>query len=224
MTEHAETPGTTPGTGRSVLILAVAIVISTSLHVVPQLLREWVDPAWSMLLLMVLDACVVAAIVRSKTAIFTGAMLGLLFGATTLLHQQVLAALPSIALNLILATAFAATLRRGETPLIVRIELIGTTGELAPDFVRYLRSLTQAWTLFFVLNAAVSLLLILFAPFSWWSLFSNVLTWPLIAGMFAVEWVVRRVAFPQLPPHTPLGIAAKIFAYQRVARQAARAA
>ena len=216
-------PVATPSMGRSVLILAVAIVISTSLHVVPQLLRELVDPAWSMLLLMVLDACVVAAIVRSKTAIFTGAMLGLLFGATTLLHQQVLAALPSIGLNLILAAGFAATLRRGETPLIVRIELIDNPRDLTPEFVRYLRGLTQAWTIFFLVNAAVSLLLILFAPFSWWSLFSNVLTWPLIAGMFAAEWVVRRIAFPQFPPHTPLGIAAKIFAYQRIAREAARA-
>lgn len=213
----------TSNMGRSVLILSAAIVISTSLHVVPQLLRELVDPAWSMLLLMVLDACVVAAIVRSKTAIFTGVMLGLLFAATTLLHQQVLAALPSIGLNLILAAGFAATLRRGETPLIVRIELIDSSRDLSPEFARYLRGLTQAWTVFFLVNAAVCLLLILFAPFSWWSLFSNVLTWPLIAGMFAAEWIVRRIAFPQFPPHTPLGIAAKIFAYQRVARTAGRA-
>ena len=219
MTQHV----TTPSMGRSVLILAVAIVISTSLHVVPQLLRDLVDPAWSMLLLMVLDACLVAAIVRSKTAIVTGAMLGLLFAATTLLHQQVLAALPSIGLNLMLAAGFAATLRRGETPLIVRIELFDNPRDLSPEFVRYLRGLTQAWTIFFLVNAAASLLLILFAPFSWWSLFSNVLTWPLIAGMFAAEWVVRRIAFPQFPPHTPLGIAAKIFAYQRIAREAARA-
>jgi len=220
MTAHVATPSTR----RSALILAVAIVISTSLHVVPQWLRNVVDPALSMLLLMVLDACVVAAVVRSKAAIFTGVMLALLLAATTLLHRQILAALPSIGLNLMLAAGFAATLRRRETPLIERIELVDNPRDLPPGFVRYLRGLTQAWTLFFLLNAAVALLLILFAPFSWWSLFSNVLTWPLIGGMFAAEWLVRSIGFPQLPPHTPLDIAAKIFAYQRVVRQEARTA
>lgn len=200
---------------RSVLLLAGAIVISTSLHVVPQLLRDVVDPAWSMLVLMIVDACIVALVVRSKIAVLTGLLLGLLLAATMFLHQQVLAALPSIVLNLMLAGVFAATLRRGETPLIVRIEELDNASELTPQFVRYLRVLTVAWTLFFLANAVLSLALILLAPFEWWSLFSNVLTWPLIGAMFAAEWVVRRIAYPELPPHTPLNIAAKIFAYRR---------
>ncbi len=204
-----------PSSRRSVLILAGAIVISTSLHIVPQWLRDVVDPAWSMLVLMVLDACVVALIVRSKASFVAGLLLLGLLAATMFLRQQVLAALPSIALNLMLAAAFAVTLRRGKTPLIVRIEEIDNAGDLAPNFVRYLRGLTLAWTVFFVVNAILSLLLILFAPFHWWSLFSNVLTWPLIGIMFAAEWLVRRVCFPELPPHTPLNIAAKIFAYRR---------
>ncbi len=37
----------------------------------------------------------------------------------------------------------------------------------------------------------------LYAPFEWWSLFVNVLSWPLIGVMFAAEWLVRRVAFPE---------------------------
>ena len=34
--------------------------------------------------------------------------------------------------------------------------------------------------------AALSLILMLYAPFEWWSLFVNVLTWPLIGVMFAL--------------------------------------
>jgi len=122
--------------------------------------------------------------------------------------------LPSIALNLMLASVFAATLRQGETPLIVGIAEIDQ-GALEPKFARYLRALTQAWAIFFVAMAGLSLLLMLYAPFEWWSLFVNVLTWPLIGMMFIAEWVVRRVGFKQLPPHTPLHIATKILAYRK---------
>ena len=200
---------------RSLLWLAGAIGVSTSLHVVPQWLRNHFDPAWSMLVLMMVDAALVALVVRSRKALLTGALLGVLLVATVFWQQQVLAALPSIALNLMLAAVFAATLRPGNVPLIVRIEAPDGAAQLPPKFVRYLRGLTHAWTVFFLLNAALSLGLVVFAPFEWWSIFSNVLTWPLIGAMFALEWLVRRVGFPELPPHTPLDIAAKIFAYRQ---------
>jgi len=204
------------GSLRSMLLLAaVAITLSTALHVVPQLLRNWIDPAWSMLLLMIVDACVVAIFIRSRSAVLIGLALGALLGAVVLSHQQLLAALPSIVLNLVLASVFATTLRSGETPLIVRVAELDNSAVLSVDFVRYLRSLTQAWTLFFITMAALSLLLAVYAPFEWWSLFVNVLMWPLIGLMFAAEWIVRRIGFPSLPPHTPLYIAARIVAYQR---------
>ena len=198
------------------LITAGAIVLSIALHVVPQLLRDWVDPAWSMLVLLLVDACVVALIMRSRTVLLVGVALAGLLAAVVLSHQQILAALPSIALNLMLASVFGATLRAGETPLIVRIAELDQ-GALAPKFARYLRGLTQAWAIFFVAMAGLSLVLMLYAPFEWWSFFVNVLTWPLIGLMFIAEWVVRRVGFRELPPHTPLNIATKILAYQRQA-------
>ena len=88
-------------------------------------------------------------------------------------------------------------------------------GVLAPEFVRYLRALTQAWAIFFITMAGLSLVLMLYAPFEWWSLFVNVLSWPLVGMMFALEWMVRRFGFKELPPHTPLHIVARIVAYQR---------
>jgi len=197
-------------------ITAGAIALAVALHVVPQLLRDWVDPAWSMLVLMLVDACVVALIIRSRTALLVGVALAALLAVAVWSHQQILAALPSVALNLMLASVFGATLRAGETPLIVGIAELDQ-GALAPKFARYLRALTQAWAIFFVAMAAVSLVLMLVAPFEWWSLFVNVLTWPLIGVMFIAEWGVRRFGFKELPPHTPLHIATKILAYQRQA-------
>ena len=34
--------------------------LAIALHVVPQMLKQWIDPAWSMLALMVIDAAVAA--------------------------------------------------------------------------------------------------------------------------------------------------------------------
>ena len=102
------------------LITAGAIGLSIALHVVPQLLRDWFDPAWSMLVLMLVDACVVALIIRSRTALLVGVLLAALLAVAVWSHQQILAVLPSVALNLMLASVFGATLRAGETPLIVR--------------------------------------------------------------------------------------------------------
>ena len=98
-----------------------------------------------------------------------------------------------------MAGLFGATLRRHETPLIVRIAELDQ-GALTPEFARYLRALTQAWTIFFLAMAALSLILMLYAPFEWWSLFVNVLTWPLIGAMFAIEW--QCVASRSGPPGT----------------------
>ena len=207
--------GVASSSSRSIWLLAAgAIVLSIALHVVPQVLRDWFDPAWSMLVLMIVDACVIALIVRSRTALLVGVLLAGLLGAAVLSHQQVLAALPSIALNLMLAGVFGATLRQGETPLIVRIAEIDD-GVLTPQFARYLRALTQAWAMFFITMAGLSLMLMLYAPFEWWSLFVNVLTWPLVGMMFAAEWMVRRFGFKELPPHTPLHIVARTLAYLR---------
>lgn len=198
------------------LITAGAIGLSIALHVVPQLLRDWFDPAWSMLVLMLVDACVVALIIRSRTALLVGVLLAALLAVAVWSHQQILAVLPSVALNLMLASVFGATLRAGETPLIVGIAELDQ-GALEPKFARYLRGLTQAWAIFFVAMAGLSVMLMLYAPFEWWSLFVNVLAWPLIGVMFIAEWVVRRLGFKELPPHTPLNIATKILAYQRQA-------
>ena len=132
----------TPPDSRSLwTVAAIVIALSTALHVVPQTLRHLVDPAWSMLALLVLDASVVALIIRSRAAAVTGICLVVLLGLAVATHQQLLAAVPSIALNLLMAGVFATTLRAGETPLIVRIAEADDPSELTPAFRRYLRAL-----------------------------------------------------------------------------------
>lgn len=204
---------------RHTLVYAAGIIgLSTALHVVPQMLRDFVNPAWSMLVLMLIDATVVSLLIRRRGAAWAVLLFAALLGALIMTHQNVIAALPSIGLNLALAAGFGVTLRPGSTALLVRIEQACSPLALTPTFARYLRQQTAAWTLLFIVMAATSLVLIIYAPYEWWSLFVNVLTWPLFGLMFVAEWLFRRAAFPHLPAHTPLAIVAMVFAYQRQRR------
>jgi uncharacterized membrane protein len=200
---------------RGVLLGLVAIMgISFALHVVPQAFAIWIDPAWSMLALMIGDAILAAVLARRRGPLAAAALIAALLALTITLRQQALAAAPSIAVNLTLAALFGATLRAGSTPLLVRIAAANhPQSDLSPAFVLYLRHLTLAWVAFFVAMAAMSLLLALTGPFVVWSLFVNVLTWPLIGMMVLGEWIYRRAFRRDLPTRTPPEILAATCAY-----------
>lgn len=205
----------TPASTRSAsLTMAAIVLVSIALHVVPQALREWIDPAWSMLLLMIVDTVLIAVLARSWGPLRVAALIAVVLALTVALRQQALAAAPSIVFNLLLAAGFGATLRRGSTPLLQRIAAAAFPQDMSPAFDRYLRRLTLVWVAFFVAMAAASLLLAWYAPFDIWSLFVNVLTWPLTAAVFLCEWAARRTFFQYLPRHTPLQILASIFSYR----------
>jgi uncharacterized membrane protein len=187
---------------RQVLVI---VAVAISLHVIPQWLAAYIDPALSMTALMLVDAVVFAAVMRTTGAWRAVGVFAVIFAVTYVLRRSQIVALPSVVMNLMLATVFGWTLRAGHTPLIARIaaHAMGIS-EVPPRFGRYLRGLTLAWCVFFVVVAAISALLAAFAPFAWWSLFANVLSWPLVLLFFCVEYIVRRVFFRDLPNHTPL--------------------
>ena len=188
-------------TWQIVTLLAVAV----SLHVVPQLLRDVIDPALSMVALMFIDAVAFAAFMRSGGTLRAAGAIAIMFAVVYISRRQNVAALPSIALNALLAAVFAFTLRRGRVPLIQQIAIWAMAPEpVSPEFAHYLRRLTLAWMIFFALMSLTCATLALFAPFAWWSLFANVLSWPIIFAFFCGEYVVRRIWFRNLPNHTPL--------------------
>jgi uncharacterized membrane protein len=194
--------------------IVTILVVAISLHVVPQLLREWIDPALSMVALMLVDALTFAALTRSKGTLRLAGVIALMFVVVYISRQQNLVALPSIAFNALIATVFALTLRRGRTPMIQAIAAWAMAPEpMTPAFAHYLRGQTLAWTIFFALMALACAVLALAAPFSWWSLFANVLSWPLIGAFFCTEYLIRRRWFPHLPDHTPLQTIASALAY-----------
>lgn len=101
--------------------------------------------------------------------------LGLLFGVTLIAPRQPL------------CTAIATLIHPRMTPLVER----------------YTRQVTVAWTIFFAAMVAVSVILFATAPVEVWSVFANLLTFPLVGLMFVVENEVRKRV---IPPEDRVGL------------------
>lgn len=104
------------------------------------------------------------------------------------------------AIHLALAWSFALTLRGGGTPLITLLAE-GLHRKLQQDFTpamhAYTRALTSVWAAYFLGMVVLSALIYLLAPWSWWSLFCNLLT-PLAAALlFVGEHLLRYRRHPE---------------------------
>ena len=104
--------------------------------------------------------------------------------------------------NAVMALVFGRSLVGNRVPLCSRIAAI-VHGPLEPEVARYTRRVTWAWTVFFAVTAGVSALLFAYAPIMLWSVFANLLAVPLVALMFAVEYVVRLWLLPDIK-HAPI--------------------
>jgi len=93
---------------------------------------------------------------------------------------------------------FGRTLARGKEPIIARLAR-SLHGPLQPGMELFTRRLTIAWCVFFAAQLIASALLFALASLSTWSLFVNVLNLPLLALMFAGQFVYRTVRHPDYP-------------------------
>ena len=152
-------------------------------------------------------------------ALFFGyAMLGAIVWLWPTLRQNVALVffIQHLGTNLALATLFGRSMLGGGEALITQLAKAVHHGEISERKRRYTRQATLAWTLFFLGNALVSAMLWLFAPQSAWSVFANLLSMPLLAGMFIAEHVWRSVA---LPPEERPNIADVVRAYRLHGKQ-----
>jgi uncharacterized membrane protein len=97
----------------------------------------------------------------------------------------------------IMAFTFGRSLRKGSVPLCTQLA-DKVHGPLTALELRYTRSVTLAWVIFFLLNLAASYLLFEFAPLAVWSAFVNFCSLPLILLMFVGEYAVRRRVLPKV--------------------------
>lgn len=101
----------------------------------------------------------------------------------------------SVGINAAMGLAFGRTLLPGSTPLVSRFAQV-VHGKLSPRLASYTRGVTLAWVVYFALTSLVSILLFFAAPVAVWSGFVNLLSLPLLAAMFAGEYLVRMFVIP----------------------------
>jgi uncharacterized membrane protein len=95
-----------------------------------------------------------------------------------------------VLINLALLALFAGSLCSG-MPIIERLARLQEP-ELPPSAVRYTRKVTWVWAGFFSVNAAISTGLALWAPITWWTLYTGLIAYLLMGLLFAGEWLVRQ--------------------------------
>jgi uncharacterized membrane protein len=110
---------------------------------------------------------------------------------------------------LMLGFGFGRSLSPGQIPLCTRWATM-VHGPLSEPVQRYTRSVTLAWTIYFVAISLGSIVLYAFAPLRLWSVFANFLTLPLAALMFAIEYEVRRRRLPWMQ-HASLADTARAY-------------
>jgi uncharacterized membrane protein len=113
-----------------------------------------------------------------------------------LANAQALYFAQHVGTNALLAWVFGHTLAAGSTPLVVTFARM-VHPDLPADIEAYARKVTLAWTVFFLLTCAISVVLFFAAPLAVWSAFAVLLQWPSVAVFFVGEYVLRRRLFGQ---------------------------
>ena len=90
-----------------------------------------------------------------------------------------------------LAVLFGSSLVPGRTPLVSRMAAL-VHGSPSGQRDHYTRQVTWAWTLYFAVISLTSTGLYLTDHMLAWSWLANILTIPLLLGMFIIEFIVRR--------------------------------
>ena len=190
-------------TGRGAIATAISVVVlaayCVALHLLivdrslPRTTLAFALAPWALALLSI---CArnrrywLVPIVALVVAIAVG--LGLWrFGDALAARVDHIVYLENLAFNMFLALVFAITLRPGREALVTRLARTVRGGDMPDAIVPYTRAVTAAWAIYFVAIAAISTFLFVTQSREAWSLFINVLVWPLTAAMFVVEYAVR---------------------------------
>ena len=95
-----------------------------------------------------------------------------------------------VLVSVLLGLLFASSLKIG-MPMVERLARLREP-HLPEVAVRYTRKVTAVWALFMFANTLVVVALNLWAPLSWWTLYTGLISYLLMGLLFAGEWLVRQ--------------------------------
>jgi uncharacterized membrane protein len=85
---------------------------------------------------------------------------------------------------------FGLSLKYGP-PVVERLARLSEP-RLPDSAIRYTRQVTIAWCVFFLCNGLLAAALTLWAPLSWWALYTGLISYGLMGLLFAIEWLLRQ--------------------------------
>ncbi|GFM61822.1 membrane protein [Pseudomonas cichorii] len=95
-----------------------------------------------------------------------------------------------VLISLFMLCLFGSSLMYG-MPLVERMARLKEP-ELPEVAVRYTRQVNAAWCVFFMGNGLVTAALTLWAPLSWWALYTGLISYGLMGLLFAGELIIRQ--------------------------------
>ena len=119
----------------------------------------------------------------------------LVYSSSLAAHVSTLWFVEHVSINLLLAAFFGRTLLPGAEPLVTRIAR-AMRPSMPQEVVEYTRAVTVAWTIYFVLMAALSITLYFGSSIAVWSAFATFVSGPAVALMFLFEFALRRRRMP----------------------------
>lgn len=192
----------------TIIAIVVFVSISHMALITPQPGNLWRQAAVAMLALplVAIAACSTFSLLPARMeqiarVVCTAGVTMLCLYGTLLLWPRMLLNLDwfyltqHIVTNLIFAWFFGHTLIAPRTPLITQFAQT-IHGSLPDGIKQYTRGVTLAWTVFFLAQIVLSLIIFYSFSLETWSLFANVLNWPLVILMFMGEFVCRKIMNP----------------------------
>ena len=88
------------------------------------------------------------------------------------------------------AGLFGLSLKYGP-PMVERLARMREP-QLPAKAIVYTRQVTIAWSVFFLCNGLLAAALTLWAPLSWWMLYTGLISYGLMGLLFAIEWLIRQ--------------------------------
>lgn len=121
----------------------------------------------------------------------------------TIFYQDLAAKLMPIFIQLSLMDFFGKTLRKGKGPSLVERFASLDFPEIPPVISRYCRHLTIMWTGFFAFNVLACVVLALFAPVSWWAIYTGGMIFALTGLLMVGEYIWRHFYFRTIKIQLP---------------------
>lgn len=150
-----------------------------------------------------------------KLLAFAMGMFTLSIAATLYFNQKLILFLPPILIPLTLAYIFGKTLLGEQQAFITVMAQKMSNTTLIDSEIKYTRIITYLWVIFFIVIATEALYLALFYDMTTWSYVTNFLNYILIAAMFVVEYVVRRIVLSEIDHPGFIGFIKKLIDVQR---------